>query len=346
MISSVQKADCYETGSLGVFHLKRYWSGMMSKEGQNSGSVDRSDELTLDMVVLDGLGLGIVEPANYILRNSPDFYEFENWIINELGNTPSKEIIDKINSAIKNYLQPDRKTVEYPVPYRGYESVLSNDELDFWNENGYVILHNAISSENCKLTEKAIWEYVGADPDNPESWYSSEHNFWIPLYRHPAIQVNRESPRIKNAFAQLWGTEELWCNVDRCSLNLPVKDNRLLSGPNKLHWDVSLATPVPFGVQGILYLTDTVEDQGAFRCVSGFHNKINEWLKDLPAGVNPRDVNLEEFNPVPIPGKAGDLIIWHHALPHSSGVNRANFPRIVQYLKMYPVDYKIHAEWR
>jgi hypothetical protein len=36
--------------------------------------------------------------------------------------------------------------------------------------------------------------------------------------------------------------------------------------------------PIAFGVQGVLYLVDTPEDEGAFYCVPGFHRKIGPWL--------------------------------------------------------------------
>ena len=66
-------------------------------------------------------------------------------------------------------------------------------------------------------------------------------------------------------------------------------------------------------VQGVLYLTDTAANQGAFRCVPGFHRRIETWLKSLPSGADPRREDLEKFGAVPIAGRAGDLIIWHQA---------------------------------
>ncbi|MGZ0787900.1 phytanoyl-CoA dioxygenase family protein [Pseudomonas saponiphila] len=35
--------------------------------------------------------------------------------------------------------------------------------------------------------------------------------------------------------------------------------------------------------------------------------------------------------------KAGDLIIWHHALPHGASPNRGTLPRMVQYINFYPM---------
>ena len=106
-----------------------------------------------------------------------------------------------------------------------------------------------------------------------------------------------------------------------------------------------LALPIPLGLQGILYLTDTDAEQGAFTCVPGFHNRIEDWLKGLPEGADPRTQNLEELGPIPIAANRGDFVLWHHALPHGSRPNRTNKPRIVQYIKWYPPDFKDTREW-
>ena len=50
------------------------------------------------------------------------------------------------------------------------------------------------------------------------------------------------------------------------------------SGPH-LHWDVSVKTPIPLGTGGILYLTDTPPEQGAFTLVPGFQRWGEAWLK-------------------------------------------------------------------
>ena len=44
--------------------------------------------------------------------------------------------------------------------------------------------------------------------------------------------------------------------------------------------------------------------------------------------------------------QAGDFVIWHHALPHGSSCNFANYPRVVQYISMFSHDYEIHSDWR
>jgi ectoine hydroxylase-related dioxygenase (phytanoyl-CoA dioxygenase family) len=128
------------------------------------------------------------------------------------------------------------------------------------------------------------------------------------------------------------------------SFNPPERPGHPFQGP-RLHWDTSLLPPIPLGLQGLLYLTDTTADQGAFACVPGFHHRIEAWLKSLPPGANPRAQDLENLGAKPIAAEAGDLIIWHQALPHGSSPNRANRPRMVHYLTMFPAIAEPDRAW-
>jgi ectoine hydroxylase-related dioxygenase (phytanoyl-CoA dioxygenase family) len=129
------------------------------------------------------------------------------------------------------------------------------------------------------------------------------------------------------------------------SFNPPERAEWRFPGPF-LHWDTSLTPPIPFAVSGLIYLTDTVAEQGAFTCVPGFHRRIEDWLNGLPANANPRGEDLEALGAEPIPGRAGDLIIWHRALPHGSRPNRCTRPRIVQYLNMHPATREYGRTWK
>ncbi|MNE39994.1 Phytanoyl-CoA dioxygenase (PhyH) [compost metagenome] len=113
-----------------------------------------------------------------------------------------------------------------------------------------------------------------------------------------------------------------------------------------MHWDVSLDLPIPFGLQGLLYLSDTQANQGAFTLVPGFHNRIDSWINSLPAGSNPRNQDLHQLGSMPVVANAGDFIIWHQALPHGSSPNTSNRPRLVQYINYSPIDAEIKMEWK
>jgi len=334
-----------ETGELGVLHLRRYWAKrLLEVEGRLNQDGVRG-EYGLDFTLMQGLGLGIVEPPEYLFNQRPTYAEFEQWIVQKLGRVPDRALVDRLNKMVRDYLE--RPHHHYPIEGNDVqEPVLSAADLAFWQNNGYVVLRNAISAEDCRAAESAIWDYLGMDPQNPATWYDGSHLFWVSLFQHPALNKNRAAPRIRKAFEQLWGTDDLWATVDRSSLNRPEQGGINISGPSRLHWDVSIALPIPFGIQGLLYLSDTSAEQGAFRCVPGFHHRIDRWLEELAPEQNPREQDLESLGPVAVTGSAGDFVLWNHALPHGSGRNLAHYPRVVQYIKLFPHDYGIHSVWK
>ena len=216
---------------------------------------------------------------------------------------------------------------------------LSQADLDFWQENGYVIARNTVPRENTERAEQAVWEFLDMDRTNPDTWYPDppRRSIMVEIYQHQALWNNRQYPTIHQAFSQIWGTERLWVSFDRGSLNPPTCD------PNArqfgMHWDSNLDNrPVGFGVQGVLYLTTTAENQGAFQCVPGFHNIIEDWLDALPEGEDPRRQDLHALGSIRVPANPGDLIIWRTSLPHFASLNTSNRPRIAQYITMNPAN--------
>ena len=325
-----------EVGPLGVFHLKRLWSRVTAHQPLPL-TEDPAREWTFDRVVIHGLGLALEETLQYLAQSTPTYAEFEQWVLQKNGGRIADEIISRINSAVggtaySDAVQRALQTIDLSDP------VLNAEDLIFWQENGYVKVSRAVSEEQCRAAEEAVWDFIAADPCAPETWYkhSDRHGIMVQLFHHPALVANRQSQRIHKAFAQIWGTADLWMTIDRVSFNPPERDGWCFPGPY-LHWDTTLRADLPLGVSGLVYLTDTAADQGAFRCVPGFHRRIPVWLKALSPNIVPSQQDLKQLGAVPIAGKRGDLIIWHHGLPHGSGRNSSARPRIVQYMKMYPM---------
>jgi hypothetical protein len=327
-----------EARPLDIPYLKGFWSRHVpGSTGQPPNSGNGADWVA-DNTLLGGLRIGLRETFDYCLQKAPSFEQFEAWILEKNGGALDPGRIQRLNAAMEGRYDAARGT-----GLNAAEPALTTEDLEFWNANGYVVLHDAVSPEQCQAAAQAIYDFVGMDPIRPDTWYG--HSLWIPLLHHPAFWANRDSPRIHRAFAQLWGREDLWPSVDQGGLNPPERPGYCFQGQG-LHFDVSLESPIPFGVQGILYLTDTAADQGAFSCVPGFHRVIQTWLNNLPPGADPRQEDLEKLGSIPIPGKAGDLIIWHQALPHGASPNRAAKPRVVQYIAMRPSDWGYNPRWR
>jgi len=335
-------AAATDPGSLGVFQVKRLWSRhMAARQARAAGAPGESYR---DMLVIHALGLGLEPTLQFLYRKGPSFEEFERWIVATAG-APDPVQAARINAAIAGTEAPEESR-RLQAAVDSAPPVLSPADMAFWEEHGYVIVHDAVTAEMCAATERVIWEHLGMRPDEPGTWYSERtQGIMVQLFRHAALDANRRSPRIHKAFAQLWGTSDLWVTTDRVGFNPPERPGWKFPGPD-LHWDVSLYPPMPFGTQGILYLTDTPAEQGAFTCVPGFHRRLAAWLQSLPPGTDPRREDIHALGSKPIAGRAGDLIIWHQGLPHGSRPNRGTRPRLVHYINMYTAHLEEQPTWR
>jgi hypothetical protein len=238
-----------------------------------------------------------------------------------------------------------QETARWLAAVEASEPVLDAADLACWHEHGYVVLHDAVTPAAREAAALALWRHLDADPDDPETWYRpNDHGIMVQYFQHPAFEAVRRSPRIHKAFAQLWGTADLWVTTDRVGFNAPEREGFMFPGP-RLHWDVSVKTPFRLGTGGILYLTDTPPEQGAFTVVPGFQRWGEAWLKALPRDADPRQQDLYALGPRAIGGRAGDLVIWHQALPHGASPNRGTRPRMVQYVNMFPTHVEEHEEW-
>jgi hypothetical protein len=330
-----------DTGSLGVHQLKRAWARSRANQDGRQAASDQQD-FQLDHLVFDALGIGLEQTLQF-LGGRPSFEEFEGWIIATTGSVAPAQIA-RINAAVSGTACPP-ETARWLAEIEASEPALSADDLAFWDEHGYVVLHDAVAPNTCAAAAEAVLDHVGARLDDPATWYGGQQQgIMVQYFQHPAFDANRKSRRLHKAFAQLWGTADLWVTTDRVGFNPPERPGYRFPGPH-LHWDVTLHQPMPLGMHGILYLTDTEAEQGAFTLVPGLHRRVGDWLASLPAGADPRRQDLHALGSRPIAGRAGDLVIWHDALPHGSRPNRARMPRIVQYITMYPATRRYADVW-
>jgi hypothetical protein len=222
--------------------------------------------------------------------------------------------------------------------------VLSEQDLRFFDENGYVIVPDAVPAANREAVITAIWEFLEMDRDDPTTWYPPDRRGSLAhLHQHPSLWENRQSPRVHQAFADLLGTEALWVSMDRATMKPPI-DPRFPHYNDRgfIHWDLDTAKPLPtqLGVQGVLALADTTAEMGGFQCIPRFHRGLEAWIREQPADRNSYTPDLSRlpagYAVTPIPMKAGDLVIWNRLLAHGNGRNTGTRPRLAQYLTMYP----------
>lgn len=214
------------------------------------------------------------------------------------------------------------------------------------------MLRGAVPPAQCAAARTAIWDYLGASPGEPASWYRphpGKRGLMLQFSDHPALEENRHSAHIRHAYRQPYDTSagagaSIYASIDKVSFNPPETPQHGFLG-SALHWDVSLQQPIPFKLQGMLYLSDCPAQHGAFHCVPGFQHRIAGWLRELPPGAAPREWAVGNLRPVAVEGMAGDFIIWHQTLPHCATPNRGPSPRMVQYLTYLPEHCLDQDEW-
>ncbi|MCW3836147.1 phytanoyl-CoA dioxygenase family protein [Sphingomonas canadensis] len=318
-----------------IYGLEDFWA-------RNTGRARPAPMSMADRVLLCVLGLGIEQGLMHLNRNRPDWDAFTAWVLDEAG-PPDPLAVRRYHAWL--FEQPEPKSVRAALKkVEDAPDAIDAAGLAHWQEHGYVIVREAIPRAAAEAAAALLWHRVDARPDDPDSWYNpAARGLWVPLYHAPELAVARRSLRVRKAFAQLWGTADLWMITDRTSFNPPERPGFPFEG-YKLHWDVSLATPIPFATQGILYLSDTAADQGALRVVPGFHHGIAQWLDGL-GGRDPREEDLSA-QAVTVPAQAGDLILWRQDLPHGASPNHGRAPRLAQYVNMFSAAMEERSEWR
>lgn len=329
--------DTREKSALGVYHLPRFWHKVQLRKRLSTETTRThlallsENDWQLDRILLDKLGVGL-EPAMTAVYHATNMAEFERWIESNHGAALDPLIIERANCALLDCLENKKSILQH-----NNSPVLTETQLSHWDEQGYLIIPGVLAPHEAAAARTAIWDYLQMHERDPESWYrpaGEMKKIMVQLFAHPAFEVARQSPLVRAIFQQLWQRNDLVVTTDRVGFNPPETAQWQFPGPS-IHWDVELQAPVPFGTQALIYLTDVAEHQGAFCCVPGFHKKIDQWLAQQPKGVDLQKQDWSQWPVKPIAARAGDLIIWHQALPHGSSPNRADFPRMVQYINMY-----------
>lgn len=237
--------------------------------------------------------------------------------------------------------------------------VLTMEDWQFWQQNGYVVIKQAVSREQALATAAFLWEFEEKDPQNPATWYTAPRaemqmkelvgTGMVEVYNHQALWNNRQAQRVYDSFVDIWGTEKLWVTIDRANLNFPVRPGHEYKG--FIHWDYDPETK-PQNVQGVLALSDqTDENMGGFQCIPWLYRNYDSWKLSQPEDRDRFQPNISglEDELVKVPMEAGDLLIFNSMEPHGIRPNRSKHKvRIAQYISMMPAqeDNATLKEWR
>ena len=268
-------------------------------------------------------------------------------------NTNHQEIPGNPSTATSSKIRLNDRSNGKPL------RVLSEEDWKFWIDNGYVIIKNAVSSEQADATANFLWEFEEKDPNEPTSWYTAPRaeiqmkelagTGMVEVYNNQHLWNNRQSQRVYDAFVDIWGTEKLWVTIDRANLNFPIKPGHEYKG--FIHWDYDPETR-PQNVQGVLALADqTDEEMGGFQCIPELYRTYDSWKLTQPEDRNRFQPDITAFQDeiVKVSLEKGDLLIFNSTQPHGIRPNRSKDKvRIAQYISMMPAeeDNAEQVDWR
>lgn len=215
------------------------------------------------------------------------------------------------------------------------------------DQEGYVVVPHVVPAENLSAVIRDICKHTGADLNKPATWYKPgiiNANGMVEMYHYQSMWNNRQYPPLHAIFADIFGTEKLWVNIDRTNFKPPLNEQYPeFENRGFIHWDVDIRKypHIPFGVQGTLALTDTDENMGGFQCVPEIYKDLDAWLEKYRTNLqilrNP-GLALADYTITKVPLRAGDLVLWRTTLPHGNGANRSQQPRLAQYISMSPAQ--------
>jgi hypothetical protein len=162
-----------ETGALGIFQLKRLWARNRAGRGGRRLPVDQG-ERHLDHLLIDALGIGLEQTMRYLFAAAPTFEEFERWIVATAGPVAPLQAA-RNNAAVTRTAYP-AEIAQWLAAVEASPPVLSADDLAFWHAHGYVVVPDAVPADSLAAAAQAVWDHVGARPDDPETWYRQRHN--------------------------------------------------------------------------------------------------------------------------------------------------------------------------
>lgn len=257
---------------------------------------------------------------------------------------------DDISHPVSAGLTTQLKDIQKTQPLR----VLSPEDWQHWITKGYVIVRNAVPEAQAKAMARVLWEFDEKDPSDPATWYAPERRphvrkelnnaGMVEIYHHQTMWDNRQTPRIYDAFVDIWDRTDLWVTIDRANLNPPKKG--AVSKDGFIHWDVNTSLdPLPIGVQGVLSLDVQDGQTGGFQCAPYLFEHFDDWVKTQPADRNPLLPDMAGIAREDISLNPGDLMIFNSLLAHGVRPNiSTDRVRLAQYISMHPAEPANTAE--
>lgn len=211
----------------------------------------------------------------------------------------------------------------------------TQEQTEFWQENGYLAVENVLSSEEVAILRQ------GADALSEQAKGLTEETDRFKL------KAFDTGGRILQQVAEPHELGGEWMALARNPRVLDVVEGLL--GPNiMLYYSMLMMKPARQGFTAPwhqdfaffvhnradmlgcqIYIDDSTLENGCIRVVPGSHKLglLNHFKEGGFTGVVQGDTSAYDEQGIPVPMKAGGIVLWHGLTLHSSHPNRSEHPR-------------------
>ena len=214
---------------------------------------------------------------------------------------------------------------------------LSEEQIGFFKQQGYLILENFIGSEQIARWREQFWTHIGADPQEPKSWPESYviDGFAVEPTFGQLPQMQALIDTLGGGHFQGGGGSMLvhWPRKEG-TWEWPAQGHIDGYGPGG--WSGG------FMLGATTYLADVEERGGAFTYWPQSHLPTHDYFREYPEQIDGSFREREDWEkrqwglfsdqspqePKQFVGRAGDLILWHCFMCHTGSTNLRTYPRL------------------
>lgn len=242
-----------------------------------------------------------------------------------------------------------------PTTGSGPASVLSDEQIAEFHEQGYVVIRGVLTEEEADRYRQEIRSIIPPTLDIPAGWHCTDGRIKPTVapgddcFATPALLPLMTNATLYGAASQLLGSKKL--RVMDGSVGITFRNDAHLDQAlsQTLHIDASVPKTADdftfelpeLQVGGCYYLTDVKPDGGGLHVVPGGHKIVEQEAR--AAGRGGRHLHsgwkqIEHLKSVELTGNAGDFALLHHLLPHGASHNRNETTRLAYFVRWVRED--------
>ena len=230
--------------------------------------------------------------------------------------------------------------------------VLTDEQLERYNIDGYLVVSGLIPEDVSEHAEAAMWRSMGMDPDDPETWkrepeiadqFQPERGLSVLNGIQDPDIMACVTPEYLKATAELIGEESVHPpEAAHMQNKVPVDGNWALpkahiDGLPKEHMHQTF--PGPYRIASLVFLNDIAHKGGGTAVFPGSHRKVLELARSdrekykyiIPLNRDISTLNLGD--PVELTPKRGDVLFFTYCFGHNGTANVGDRPRwMMRYL--------------